>query len=89
MPRPSNSARLRTWRQLAAAGLVTAGLLASAHGAVRAQPSGIGARTYTLGGAAIGTLNDPLWYAAKYGGFTDPNATGPYTPPARTVDDEP
>src|SRR5436309_10932591 len=53
MSRPSDSARLRTWRQLAVAGLVTAGLLASAHGAVRAQPSGIGAKTYTLGVSVV------------------------------------
>lgn len=29
--------------------------------------------TYTLGTATAGTLKDPLWYAAKWGGFTDSN----------------
>ena len=27
--------------------------------------------TYTASGASAGVLQDPLWYAAKYGGFTD------------------
>jgi type IV pilus assembly protein PilY1 len=29
--------------------------------------------TYTLGTTAASTLNDPLWYTAKYGAFTDSN----------------
>jgi type IV pilus assembly protein PilY1 len=29
--------------------------------------------TYTLGATAANTLQDPLWYAAKFGGFTDSN----------------
>ena len=29
--------------------------------------------TYTVGGSGGGTLHDPLWYAAKYGGFKDQN----------------
>ncbi len=32
--------------------------------------------TYTAGGAGGGTLNDPLWYAAKYGGFRDTDDSG-------------
>ncbi len=28
-------------------------------------------RTYTIGSSSASLLNDPLWYAAKYGGFTD------------------
>lgn len=30
--------------------------------------------TYTLGAGTGGTLQDPLWYAAKWGGFNDQNA---------------
>lgn len=30
-------------------------------------------RTFTVGGATAQVLNDPFWYAAKYGGFTDKN----------------
>lgn len=30
-------------------------------------------RTYTLGTSTAGLLEDPLWYAAKYGGFEDIN----------------
>ena len=30
-------------------------------------------RTYTLGASTAGLLEDPLWYAAKYGGFEDIN----------------
>lgn len=29
--------------------------------------------TYTLGATAASTLKDPLWYLAKYGGFSDAN----------------
>src|SRR5262249_52683695 len=29
--------------------------------------------TYTLGNATANTLKDPLWYAAKFGAFTDSN----------------
>jgi len=29
--------------------------------------------TYTLGGSSAGSLEDPLWYAAKWGGFVDKN----------------
>ncbi|GMR08134.1 MAG: hypothetical protein BMS9Abin26_1139 [Gammaproteobacteria bacterium] len=29
------------------------------------------ARTYTIGTSSAKLLNDPLWYAAKYGGFND------------------
>ena len=32
--------------------------------------------TYTLGAASAQTLQDPLWYAAKYGGFVDSNNNG-------------
>ncbi|HEX5463343.1 MAG TPA: PilC/PilY family type IV pilus protein [Burkholderiales bacterium] len=31
---------------------------------------------YTLGNATAGTLQDPLYYAAKWGGFTDENGNG-------------
>ncbi len=30
--------------------------------------------TYSITGASAGNLKDPLWYAAKYGGFKDANA---------------
>ncbi len=30
-------------------------------------------QTYTIGGSAAGLLNDPLYYAAKWGAFTDEN----------------
>jgi hypothetical protein len=33
----------------------------------------ITSRTYTLGSATAGLLEDPLWYAAKWGGFEDMN----------------
>lgn len=33
----------------------------------------ITSRTYTLGAAVAGLLEDPLWYAAKWGGFEDMN----------------
>lgn len=32
--------------------------------------------TYSLGATAAGSLKDPLWYLAKYGGFTDQNGNG-------------
>jgi type IV pilus assembly protein PilY1 len=32
--------------------------------------------TYNLGATAAGTLKDPLWYAAKFGGFVDSNESG-------------
>ncbi|HCC54443.1 MAG TPA: hypothetical protein DEQ20_05905 [Desulfobulbaceae bacterium] len=31
---------------------------------------------YTLGAASAGLLNDPLWYAAKWGNFTDSDGSG-------------
>jgi type IV pilus assembly protein PilY1 len=33
-------------------------------------------RRYTLGASSAGVLESPLWYAAKYGGFTDLNGNG-------------
>ena len=33
-------------------------------------------RTFSPGGTAAGYLKDPLWYAAKWGGFTDTNDNG-------------
>ncbi|MFZ5766867.1 MAG: hypothetical protein ACOY4H_14915 [Thermodesulfobacteriota bacterium] len=33
----------------------------------------ISSRTYNLGSAVAGLLEDPLWYAAKWGGFEDMN----------------
>ena len=33
-------------------------------------------RTFTPGGSAASLLKDPLWYAAKYGGFKDKNEDG-------------
>ncbi|MCK9295766.1 MAG: hypothetical protein M0P70_11850 [Desulfobulbaceae bacterium] len=33
----------------------------------------ITSRTYTIGTATAGLLEDPLWYAAKWGGFEDKN----------------
>ena len=33
----------------------------------------ITSQTYTLGNAVAGLLEDPLWYAAKWGGFDDSN----------------
>lgn len=33
-------------------------------------------RRYTVGQGAAGTLESPLWYAAKYGGFKDANGNG-------------
>jgi type IV pilus assembly protein PilY1 len=35
-----------------------------------------GIKTHTAGAAATGRLQSPLWYAAKWGGFTDSNADG-------------
>lgn len=32
--------------------------------------------TFTTGGSGGGTLQDPLWYTAKYGGFHDLNSNG-------------
>lgn len=32
--------------------------------------------TYTVTGISAGSLKDPLWYAAKYGGFKDANDNG-------------
>lgn len=32
--------------------------------------------TYTATGTSAGLLNDPLWYTAKYGGFSDVNNNG-------------
>lgn len=49
----------------------------SDHGA-----GGATSKVYTLGASSASLLNDPLWYAAKYGGFNDidgdknPNETG-------------
>ena len=37
---------------------------------------------YTMAGVAGETLKDPLWYAAKYGGFDRSKVTGNYTPGA-------
>ncbi|MBU0968095.1 MAG: hypothetical protein KKA54_17155 [Proteobacteria bacterium] len=34
---------------------------------------GFSSNTYTLGSATAGLLEDPLWYAAKWGGFEDKN----------------
>ncbi len=34
---------------------------------------GVSTRTYTIGDSTAGLLKDPLWYAAKWGGFTDSN----------------
>ncbi len=34
---------------------------------------GASSRTYTIGSSSTGLLKDPLWYAAKYGGFVDSN----------------
>lgn len=34
---------------------------------------GVSTRTYTIGASAAGQLKDPLWYAAKWGGFIDSN----------------
>ena len=33
-------------------------------------------RTFSVSGATAGILKDPLWYAAKYGGFDDSNENG-------------
>jgi len=33
-------------------------------------------RTYPIGSSGSGLLEDPLWYAAKWGGFTDSNGNG-------------
>ena len=33
-------------------------------------------QTYTLGSTTAGTLQDPLWYAAKFGSFNDVNGNG-------------
>ena len=32
--------------------------------------------SYTITGSSAGVLEDPLWYAAKYGGFVDSNNSG-------------
>ena len=37
------------------------------------QADGTSTRTYTLGTSTAGVLEDPLWYAAKWGGFIDSN----------------
>lgn len=34
---------------------------------------GFSSQTYTIGAATAGLLEDPLWYAAKWGGFEDMN----------------
>ncbi len=34
---------------------------------------GVSTRTYTIGASSAGLLKDPLWYAAKWGGFIDSN----------------
>lgn len=33
-------------------------------------------KTFTVTGASVGLLKDPLWYAAKWGGFTDKDGDG-------------
>ncbi|MBF0140592.1 MAG: hypothetical protein HQL74_09975 [Magnetococcales bacterium] len=52
-------------------------------------PSTIGtasSATYTLGTGSAGLLKDPLWYAAKYGGFDTSTATSTWpTPEAQTT----
>ncbi|MHC1744486.1 MAG: pilus assembly protein [Syntrophobacteraceae bacterium] len=49
----------------------------SAPGEVLELPKGTAAspwsKTFTVSGSAAGILKDPLWYAAKYGSFTDVN----------------
>ncbi|MDD5389226.1 MAG: PilC/PilY family type IV pilus protein [Gallionellaceae bacterium] len=40
--------------------------------------------SYTLGAATAGTLKDPLWYAAKWGGFTE--TTGANNLPDQTAE---
>lgn len=37
------------------------------------QGDGVSIRTYTIGASSAGLLQDPLWYAAKFGGFVDSN----------------
>lgn len=37
------------------------------------QGDGVSSRTYTIGASSAGLLQDPLWYAAKWGGFIDSN----------------
>lgn len=36
----------------------------------------VNTRTFTPNGSTVGHLKDPLWYAAKYGGFEDRNGNG-------------
>jgi Tfp pilus tip-associated adhesin PilY1 len=44
-----------------------------AHSACNSSDSGASTKTYTLGTSTASLLEDPLWYAAKYGGFSDSN----------------
>ncbi|WP_167505997.1 PilC/PilY family type IV pilus protein [Desulfosediminicola flagellatus] len=44
-----------------------------AHAACSSSDSGASSKTYTLGTSTASLLEDPLWYAAKYGGFSDSN----------------
>jgi type IV pilus assembly protein PilY1 len=45
-------------------------------------------RTFTVTGSNAGLLNDPLWYASKYGGFKDSDkiATPGYNLPDKTIE---
>ncbi|WP_028583285.1 pilus assembly protein [Desulfogranum mediterraneum] len=43
------------------------------HGPCNTSDSGPSVKTYGLGTATATLLKDPLWYAAKWGGFTDAN----------------
>lgn len=47
----------------------------ASSGTVPSNSANIGSKTHTVNTAAAATnlLNDPLWYAAKWGGFTDSN----------------
>ena len=45
----------------------------SGHGPCNTADSGSSTKRYTLGTSSANLLEDPLWYAAKYGGFIDSN----------------
>lgn len=42
-------------------------------GAADGMGNSVNTRTFSVSGSTAQVLNDPLWYAAKYGGFTDRN----------------
>jgi type IV pilus assembly protein PilY1 len=58
-------------------------------GAVQTVPYSLAVeRTFTVTGSNAGLLNDPLWYASKYGGFkdTDKVSTPGYNLPDKTAE---